>query len=607
MTTTLGRLRSPLPWLAALLVVYLISPIGDFLGRLATTHRLTSPGTGAALAVSAETATIATAVVAVVGVPLGYVLSRGRSRTSAVVGVAVQLPIALPPLISGIMLLYLVGPYSAVGRLFGGRLTDDRVGIVLAQVFVSAPFLVIAARSAFAAIDPDFDDVAATLGHGPWSRFLRVAVPIALPGIIAGLMLAWLRGFGEFGATVILAYHPYSLPVFSYVQFGSTGLTATLLPTAAALGTAVVVLLLTAAVAKTRLRVPVRAAGRRPGPAVRPARQPLSFDLRASAGAFTAHAIGGTTGCLAILGPTGAGKTLTLRALAGLHRRTEGRTDLGTRDLTGTAPERRGIGYLPQDSTLLPNLRVGDQVRFGTTADPSRVAYWIDRLELSALADRRPDQLSGGQRRRVALARALATQPGLLLLDEPLTGLDTPSRLELRRMLRGVLAEAAITTVLVTHDPDDVAMLADDVAVLQQGRTVQYGSRDAVYRAPAGVTVARLLGISNAVQATVLGPDRIQLADGTDLRTSTGGRRPGTSVLAVIDPRGIAMRPGAAGARVLDAVDFPDHRRVEIELGDEVSVVAELARYSPDSPVEHGDRVGVEIAPAAIRLSTLGD
>src|SRR5208283_5377263 len=137
---------------------------------------------------------------------------------------------AMPPLAGGILLLFLVGPYTPLGRLTGGALTDSFTGVVLAQTFVAAPFLIVAARSAFAAVDPSLEGVAATLGHRPWARFWRVSLPVAWPGIRPGLFLAWVRAFGEFGATAMVAYHPYSLPVFTYVQFGSTGLADTLAP-----------------------------------------------------------------------------------------------------------------------------------------------------------------------------------------------------------------------------------------------------------------------------------------------------------------------------------------------------------------------------------------
>src|SRR6201996_8203426 len=228
----------PLGWLAALLAVYLCAPFIASVPQLGAADwaSVNWSATWSAVAVSAGSASVAALVILLGGVPLGYFLARSTSRKVAVLGFVVQLPLALPPLTSGVLLLFLLGPYSWVGQLTGGRLTDSFAGIVLAETFVAAPFLIIAAKSAFAAVDPVLDDVAATLGHHANSRFFRVMLPVAWPAIRAGLALAWLRAFGEFGATVMVAYHPYSLPVYTYVVFGGEGLPAMmplLLPTLA--------------------------------------------------------------------------------------------------------------------------------------------------------------------------------------------------------------------------------------------------------------------------------------------------------------------------------------------------------------------------------------
>jgi molybdate transport system permease protein len=582
-----------------LLVVYLLSPIGAFLGRLTTTRHLASPGTGRALLVSAETATIATAVIAVLGVPLAYLLARGRSRRSAIVGVALQLPIALPPLMSGILLLYLVGPYTTLGRLFGGRLTDDRIGIVLAQVFVAAPFLVVAARAAFIQVDPSLDEVAATLGHQRWSRFIRVAVPAAMPGITAGLTLAWLRAFGEFGATVILAYHPYSLPVFTYVQFGSSGLTTTMLPVAAALGASLVVLGVSATVAGRRSRPRHRlatATARAPAPT--PA-LPLTFDVSGAAGSFGVAARGGPANSVAIIGETGAGKTLTLRMLAGLLGPDRGSVRLGDREFGNLPPEVREVGYVPQDSTLLAHLPLWRQVGFGVDTDPEVAAYWIEWLGLTALADRVPAELSGGQRRKTAIARALARRPRLLLLDEPFAGLDTTSRADLRNDLRRLRHQAPVTTVLVTHDPDDVALLADDVLVLDHGSALQYGRLDDVYDAPANPAVARLLGIPNCVEVRVIDDQTVRSAGGADLPADARGLRPGTTATAVITAVEIVPGGGVA-AKVTDVVRRPDHHEVAVSVGPSTPLLVELRRGNALPRI--GATVNLAIDPTAVRV-----
>jgi molybdate transport system ATP-binding protein/molybdate transport system permease protein len=499
-------LRTPLPWLAALLVAYLLVPLVAFLVRAPGQGgpATAAPGVGDALRTSLITASVSTAIVTVLGVPLGYLLARSSSRTAGAVGVAVQLPLALPPLMSGILLIYLVGPYTTIGKFFNGSLTDSATGVVLAQCFVAAPFLVVSARSAFAAVDPAQLDVAATLGHGALSRTVRVALPIAARGIRAGMLLAWLRAFGEFGATIVLAYHPYTLPVFTYVQFSSTGLAATTIPVLVTLGAALVVLLIAD-------RGPARRAHRRRAVRLPEPRPPalsqgpvLDFSMTARLGGFRlAVEHRGEGRNLAILGASGSGKSATLRLLAGVLAPHDARITLGGRDLAALPAERRGIGYLPQHPTLLPHLRVWEQVTFGVGSDPALAAFWLDRLKLADLADRYPDQLSGGQARRVGLARALAREPRLLLLDEPFAGLDAPVRDELRRLLRTVLRETALTSVLVTHDPDDAALLSQDTLLFADGAVLQDGPTRAVLTHPAGPAAARLLGVRNIALGSV--------------------------------------------------------------------------------------------------------
>ncbi|MGA7958907.1 MAG: ABC transporter permease subunit, partial [Xanthobacteraceae bacterium] len=224
------RVPALIPWLAGLLAIYLIAPLiaGAQQAGLADWSTVDTAALTQACLVSVLSATLATLLIALGGIPLGYLLARVSGRAVGLLGFLVQLPLALPPLASGVLLLFLVGYSTPIGRLTGGALTDSFAGIVLAEVFVAAPFLIIAARSAFAAMDPGLEGVAATLGRGPLYVFFRVSMPIARPAILSGLLLAWLRAFGEFGATVMVAYHPYSLPVYTYVAFGSQGLPAML-------------------------------------------------------------------------------------------------------------------------------------------------------------------------------------------------------------------------------------------------------------------------------------------------------------------------------------------------------------------------------------------
>jgi molybdate transport system permease protein len=612
----IARARSPLPWLGGLLTLYLLAPIVAFVLRLR--HGVSAaPAVGSALGTSLLTATIATAVIALLGTPLAYMLARGRGLRSRVLTALVALPLALPPLMSGLLLLYVLGPHTTLGRLFDGKLTETRLAIVLAQTFVAAPFLVIAARAAFAAVDPALEDVAASLGHGRLARFWRVAVPAAFPGIGAGLLLAWLRSFGEFGATVILAYHPYSLPVYTFVEFDATGLPATMLPIAVALGAALTVLLLSGSRLPrrhaARLSMPPPLAPR--GAALEAAerlgsaqlgtaaaarsqetshnRDALDFALAKQLGDFSldvTHRAAGPR--LALLGPSGAGKTLTLRLLAGLMRPTDGaRVALGSQALHDRPPERRELGYVPQQPALMPRRSVWRQVTFGAGAKPALAAWWIERLGLAGLEGRLPDELSGGQQRRVALARALAVEPRVLLLDEPFAGLDAPVRDRLRRELRRLQREVGLSTVLVTHDPEEAALLADEVLVLDRGRVLQAGTRASVFGAPASPQVAALLGIANAHRGVALGRGLIR-SGGVALRVGGEPLAAGTDVAWAVRPERIELcADGGYAATLLDDADLGAERELTVVL---------------DGPASVGDDIELTVRMLDARELTIG-
>jgi ABC-type Fe3+/spermidine/putrescine transport system ATPase subunit/ABC-type sulfate transport system permease component len=598
--------KSPLIWLGGLLVVYLGYPLAGFVVRLVSSPQrgFHAPGLFSALWVSVAGATISLALVTLCGVPLAYVLARSTGRVAAVVGVLVQIPLALPPLMSGIVLVYLIGPYTFLGQLFGEHLTDSMVGVVIAMSFVSSPFLIVAARAAFSGVDQGMLDVARTLGYSEVARFARVAVPSAGHGIRAGMVLTWLRAFGEYGAVVILAYNPASLPIYTYNQFSGRGLPTTLAPTALALAVAVVVVLMS--------RVSVRLPSSRPTIVARPSTpapvstRPVRFDLDHRLGTFhlrVAHE--SRVNHLAVLGPSGSGKSALLRCLAGLYGTSPGPVWYGDRLVDDVPVERRGVGYVAQGFSLFPHLNVWRHLTFARQSTPELASYWLEHLRLEGLEGRMPSELSGGQRQRVGLAQVLCQSPQVLLLDEPFSALDAPVRMELRRELRRVQRETGLATVLVTHDPDEAAFLSDEVMVIARGEILQSGPSRSVLARPASPEVARLLGVENVHEGTVdaessllVGNARVSIAPTTLVR--------GTRVHWSVRPEYVEVNalasppaPGDFEGRLVDVVDTGLAYEIFVEhgVGDEIR-----ARATRRPEVAVGERCRVVFAPEAVSV-----
>ena len=532
--------------MGGLLVIYLGAPVALFVVRFAQARDrgFHVPGLVPALLISLSCATVTLVVVAFFGVPLAYVLGRSTSRWSRAVEIVVTLPLALPPVIGGIIVVYLVGPYSYLGRLFHENLTNSVYGIVIAMTFCAAPFLILSARAAFSTIDQGLLDVAATLGHGEFSRFIRVAVPVAGPEIRAGMTMTWLRAFGEYGAVTILAFNPASLPIYTVNEYMARGIAPTLAPTMLALVVAGAVVLVSRARLPRLTHVAHQHVTPAPPTLKRSAR--LRFDVAQQVGSFRltlAHE--SLTDNLAVVGPSGSGKSVLLRSLAGLYGRGAGHVDYGDDEVDATRPEQRSVGYVAQGFGLFPHLTVWRQLMFPTNATAATAMYWLDHLGLAGLENRFPAQLSGGQRQRVALAQALCHSPDVLLLDEPFSALDRPVRRELQRELRRLQRETGLATVIVTHDPEEAALLASEVIVISDGRALQSGSNRQVFSRPGSREIARLLGISNLHRATTI-DSGIVSAGGTPMVIGSLDFSVGTAVLWTVRPERLDVRPSGS-------------------------------------------------------------
>ncbi len=268
------------------------------------------------------------------------------------------------------------------------------------------------------------------------------------------------------------------------------------------------------------------------------------------------------------LGPSGCGKTTLLRIIAGLEVQSAGQVSQAGRDISLLPPAGRDYGIVFQSYALFPNLSVADNVAYGLVNRKTpkaqvlaRVTELLKLVGLPGSEGKYPAQLSGGQQQRIALARALATKPGLLLLDEPLSALDALERVRLRGEIRALQQTLGVTTIMVTHDQEEALSVADRIVVMNQGVIEQVGTPLEIYREPASPFVADFVGKVNVLRGR---------ADGGGLRLgslllpgagATGNGGGGGEVKAYLRPEDILARPIAPGdAHVFDAridkIDF---------------------------------------------------
>lgn len=266
---------------------------------------------------------------------------------------------------------------------------------------------------------------------------------------------------------------------------------------------------------------------------------------------------------LALFGPSGSGKTTVLRCIAGLEHpqvgtiASDGIPWVDAAAGVALPPQRRRIGYVPQGYALFPHLSVRANIGYGVTGvggaeRERRVTALLSSLGLTALADRRPARLSGGERQRVAVGRALATDPVLLLLDEPLSALDEATKADVRTALAEAVRGSGRAAILVSHDPTDVLALADRVAVMVDGTVRQLGSAEDVFLRPADPVVARLVGSDvlgyGVVTASADGLAEVSL-EGRSL-IAVSDLPAGTRVSVAVRPEEVALvaaHPGASG------------------------------------------------------------
>jgi iron(III) transport system ATP-binding protein len=271
---------------------------------------------------------------------------------------------------------------------------------------------------------------------------------------------------------------------------------------------------------------------------------------------------------ICFLGPSGCGKTTFLRAIAGLDIQTSGRVYQDNADISALPPSERDFGIVFQSYALFPNLTAWKNIAFGLEnqkLDKAKIdARVAELLELVGLPDQGPKypaQLSGGQQQRIALARALAMSPGLLLLDEPLSALDAKVRGHLRHEMKQLQRRLGVTTVMVTHDQEEALTMADRIVVMDQGRIEQVGTPTEIYCEPDTLFVADFIGAMNQVPGKI-GGNRLKIA-GLDFTPRQHDIADGTSIVAAIRPEDIV--PLGAGGEIAGGTSGENRLEVEIE------------------------------------------
>ncbi|MEV6835967.1 ABC transporter ATP-binding protein [Streptomyces sp. NPDC051133] len=301
---------------------------------------------------------------------------------------------------------------------------------------------------------------------------------------------------------------------------------------------------------------------------------------------------------LALLGPSGCGKTTALRMLAGFEHPDSGAVLVDGEDVTHVPAHRRDAGMVFQSYSLFPHLNAVDNVAFGlrmrgvrTAERRSRAAELLELVGLGDKGERYPHQLSGGQQQRIALARALALRPRVLLLDEPLSALDAKVRLTLREEIRRLQQELGITTLFVTHDQEEALSIADRVAVMRAGRLEQCAGPAELYGRPATAFVAEFVGTMSRIPGA--------LKDGTvevlGQRLPAEGEMPDGDVHVLVRPEAVRVRADEEGtARVVATAFLGAVVRVTVRLADGTEVKADLPAHEA-AGLGAGAAVGVSL------------
>lgn len=468
---------------------------------------------------------------------LGY---RGKSK-SIIEGILIS-PLILPPTVVGFLLLLIFGRNGLVGQtLFSLNLSIifTWYAAIVAATVVSFPLMYKTTLGAFEQIDVKLLHVARTLGATEITIFWRIILPLALPGIVAGITLSFARALGEFGATLMIAGNipgqTQTIPMAIYFaieagKVNEAGFWVLIILGISLFGITAVNFWQegrkSRIITKEKLKTNQDNKIFKPQSRMASNDSSLIVDIKKQLSSFCLDvAFNNNEHPLGVLGASGAGKSMMLHCIAGIETPTQGRIILNGRVLFDSerginVPSRlRRIGFLVQNYALFPHLTVAQNIAFGLPKGTpaliikQQVEAQLVAVQLQGYAERYPRELSGGQQQRVALARALVSQPEALLLDEPFSALDTHLRSQLEEQLIAMLANYQGVTLFVTHNLEEAYRVCQDLLVLEQGKAIAYNSKQDIFEHPHSVTIAQLTGCKNFSRAKMTTAQQIQARD----------------------------------------------------------------------------------------------
>ncbi len=491
--------------------------------------------------ISLKTASIATLMTFFLGIAAAYWMWGYRGKGKSLIEGIFVAPLILPPTVVGFLLLLLFGKNGAFGQI----LTQLNINIVftwyaavITATVVAFPLMYRTALGAFEQIDATLLRAAKTLGAADVTVFWRISLPLALPGLVAGSILAFCRALGEFGATLMLAGNipgeTQTLPMAIYFAVESGAIAEAWLWVLTILGITL------SAITAVNFWVQKKA-GRQGNPAeaqrnrgelpITNYQLPITndglfVDIEKQLNDFRLNVtFNSSDRPLGLLGASGSGKSTILRCIAGIETPDKGRIVLNGRVLFDSAaginlpPRDRRVGFLFQNYALFPHLTVAQNIAFGLPKGTSKnkikqqVEAQLAKVRLQGYSDRYPHQLSGGEQQRVALARTLASEPEVLLLDEPFSALDTYLRSQLEMQLISVLDNYPGVTLFVTHNLEEAYRVCEKLLIVDNGVAIASDAKQNIFEHPHTFRVAQLTGCKNFSRAKVTPSGRVEAID----------------------------------------------------------------------------------------------